>query len=356
MSAKVFHIPFVGLTQNLVLHAIVQRSPSADNSAPKDHPDVKHYTTTDQLFQDSEVNVVIITTPPDSHFKLAKQALELGKHVLVEKPFVPTSAEAEQLVALAREKQLALCVYQNRRWDSDFLTVQKLIKEDKLGRIVEYETHFDRFRLAKPSTWKGTLSMARGGGVLYDLGTHLIDQTFVLFGMPTTVSARFVSQRDGKIVTGATPDEEPDSITGVLSYAETGLIVFVRAAVASAETRQMRFWVRGTKGSYHKSFLDPQEDQLRGGMKVTDAEFGREDSSRAGSLAVVQPDGKIVEESCPSVSPPETYLKFYQLFAKSVETGKEEDVPVPASQAAQVLRIIEALKESAKTGKEISPN
>ncbi len=355
LSAKVFHIPFISLTEQLVLHAIVQRSPSADDSAPKDHPQIKHYTSVDSLLQDPEVDVVVVTTPPSSHFQLAKQSLLAGKHVLVEKPFVPTSAEAEQLVALGREKQRVLCVYQNRRWDSDFVTVQKLIRDDTLGRIVEFETHFDRLRLAKSTNWKGTLGMDQGGGVIYDLGSHLIDQAFVLFGTPTAVSGKFVSQRDGKIVTGESLDQEPDSITAILSYAGTGTLVFVRIAVASVETRQPRFWIRGTKGSYRKNHLDIQEEQLKSGMKATDPAFGREDNSRDGVLSLVEEGGQVGEQAYPSVSPPDTYLKFYKLFANAIETGREEDVPVPASQATQVLKIIEALRESARTGREVVP-
>ncbi|KAK3370429.1 hypothetical protein B0H63DRAFT_486989 [Podospora didyma] len=354
LSAKVFHIPFIALTESLVLHSIVQRSPAPGNSAPDDYPSIKHHTSAETLLTDPEVDVVIISTPPNTHFPLARDALTNGKHVLVEKPFVPTSAEAEQLAAFAREKGLVLCVYQNRRWDSDFLTVQQLLRENTLGRVVEFETHFDRLRLEKPTTWKGTLSMDQGGGVLYDLGTHLLDQVFVLFGMPSAVSAKFVNQREGRLVSGASISEEPDSVSAVLSYAETGMLVYVRSGVASVETNQMRYWVRGTKGSYHKAGLDPQEDQLRAGGKATDVRFGVEDESRFGRLCVVTEGGKVEDCVCPTVEP-ETYKRFYELFGKAVASGKEEDVPVPASQAAQVLRIIEAVRESARTGRDVVP-
>lgn len=348
-----FHIPFIGLTKNLVLHSIVQRSPKAGDSVVEDYPDIKQHTSVEPLFQDPDVDVVIVSTPPNTHFNLVKSALENGKHVLVEKPFVPTSAEARELVTIARQQKRVLCVYQNRRWDSDFLTVQKLLRDDTLGRVVEFETHFDRFRLEKPTTWKGTLGMSQGGGVIYDLGSHLLDQVFVLFGVPSAVSAKFVNQREGRLVSGATPEEEPDSVTAVLSYADTGLLVHVRMAIISVETKQVRYWVRGTKGSYHKYGLDPQEDQLRAGGKATDANFGYEDASKAGTLCAAQEGGRITEQALPSVEP-ETYRRFYELFGKSVESGNEADVPVPASQAAQVLAIIEAIKESARTGKDVA--
>ncbi|KAK3360736.1 hypothetical protein B0T25DRAFT_621602 [Lasiosphaeria hispida] len=365
LSAKVFHIPFIALIESLVLHSIVQRSPSPGNSAPDDFPTgtsgVQHYTSTDTVLADPAVDVVIVCTPPNTHFTLAREALRQGKHVLVEKPFVPTSAEAEELVSLARNQGLVICVYQNRRWDSDFLTVQKLLSTGEtraddtglLGRVVEFETHFDRLRLDKPTTWKSTLSMDNGGGVLYDLGTHLLDQVFVLFGMPTTVSAKFVNQREGRLVSGSGLAEEPDSVSALLSYTETGLLVYVRIGVASVETQQMRFWVRGTKGSYHKTGLDPQENSLRAGSKATDAKFGYEDESRYGRLCFITENGSVEERPFPTLEP-ETYRKFYELFAKAIVSGKEEDVPVPASQAAQVLRIIEAIRESVKVSRDIS--
>ncbi|KAJ9134587.1 NAD(P)-binding protein [Pleurostoma richardsiae] len=352
LSAKVFHIPFVQLTKSLKLYAIVQRSPSPGNSAPADYPSLKHFTSADSMLQDPDVQVVIISTPPDTHFALASKALESDKHVLVEKPFVATSAEAEALAALAREHRRMLCVYQNRRWDSDFLTVRKLIGDGTLGRIYEFETHFDRYRVDKPATWKGKLGMAQAGGVLYDLGSHLIDQVYVLFGKPTAAYAKFVDQRTGRLVSGEGSDQEPDSINAVLSYADRGLLVHVRIGVLSVEAKQPRFWVRGSKGSYHKTGLDPQEDQLRGGKKASDPDFGKEDSSREGRLCTLQENGSFEDAPCPTVEP-QTYVKLFELFGDAISSGKEDDVPVSAGQAADVLRIIEALKESARTGREV---
>ncbi|KAL2135260.1 hypothetical protein VTI74DRAFT_9245 [Chaetomium olivicolor] len=356
LSAKIFHIPFIALTPSLNLHSILQRSPTPSNSAPADHPAIKHYTALAPMLADPEVDIIILCTPPNTHFPFARDALEAGKHVLVEKPFVPTSAEADTLAALARSKGRVLCVYQNRRWDSDFLTVQRLMREGTLGRVVEFETHFDRLRIQAPAgTWKASMGMGEGGGVVYDLGTHLIDQVFVLFGMPSAVYGKFVRQREGRVVKGGgEAGDEPDSVAAVLSYEETGLVVYVRIGVVSVESRQVRFWVRGSKGSYHKTGLDPQEDQLRGGGKATDAEFGRENESRYGRLSLLTEDGAVRDQVCPTVEP-ETYLKFYELFAKAVASGREEDVPVPATQAAQVLRIIEAVRESARTGREVAP-
>lgn len=302
------------------------------------------------MLQDSEIDLVVITTPPDSHFDLTRRVILSDKHVLTEKPFVPTSAEAEELVKLATEKKKLICVYQNRRWDADFLTVQKLLKEEKLGRIYEFETHIDRYRPNPPTDWKATLTHKEGFGAIYDLGAHVLDQVYVLFGKPTAVFAKLIQQRSGKFVSGDGPAEaQPDSVNTVLTY-ETGLIVHVRIGVLSAESKQPRFWVRGTKGSYHKTGLDTQEPHLRDGGKVTDEGFGIDKADSDGRLELVQEDGSIQGFTHPNV-PPQTYLKFYELLAKALSSGEEKDVPVPASQAAEVLRIIEAILESAREGK-----
>ncbi|ROV92937.1 hypothetical protein VSDG_06341 [Cytospora chrysosperma] len=353
LSAKVFHIPFVGESKGLKLHSIVQRSPVEGNSAPADHPSVKHFTSIDAMLADPEIDIVVLSTPPNTHFDLAKKAIEAGKHVLAEKPFVPTSAQADILVKLAREKNKLLCVYQNRRWDADFLTVQHLLKEDKLGRLYEFETHYDRYRAEKPSNWKGKMSMAEGNGALFDLGTHLIDQVYLLFGKPTAVYGKFINQRDGKLVSGdGSPDQDPDSINAILSYNETGLLVHVRIGVLSVESKQPRFWIRGAKGSYHKTGIDAQEPQLVSGMKITDAGFGVDDPVYDGTLDLMQEDGSVKQITYPNVKP-STYLKFYEHLAKALASGKEEDLPVPASQAAEALRIVEAIMESARNGTEV---
>ena len=278
--------------------------------------------------------------------------------MFVEKPFVPSSAEAETLINLSREKGRLLCVYQNRRWDSDFLTVQKLVADGTIGRVVELDTHFDRYRPEKPAagSWKGQLELERGGTAVYDLGAHLVDQAYVLFGAPRSVFAKFLSQRDGTI-SGAgtkTEDLDIDSVAAHLYY-HGGLIVNVRIGVISAEARQPRFWVRGSRGSYRKFGLDPQEDQLRtaGGPRPGDSQYGYEAAGWGGKLAVVDQDGKITERDH-ATAEPQTYGKIYELFGKALQSGKEADVPVPASQARDVLRIIEAMKESAKSGREVN--
>lgn len=293
------------------------------------------------MFADPSIDLVVITTTPDSHFSLCAAALSSGHHVLVEKPFVPTSHEAEELIALAQKHARLICVYQNRRWDADFLTFRQLQQDGKLGRIVEFETHFDRHKPRRPAeTWKGTLAVSRGGGVLYDLGTHLIDQAVVAFGMPRSVTGVFQHQRqdDGT---------EPDAVTILLQYG-SGLLVTAKAGVISVETAQLRFWVRGTEGSWMKLYLDVQEDQSKQGMRPGDEGFGVEPESYSGLLTVLEGD-KPVKSVLKNVKP-ETYGALYSQFAEAIVKNDEALVPVKAAEARDVLRIIEAARESAEKG------
>jgi predicted dehydrogenase len=344
MSAKVFHIPLIQVTPQFVLHSIVQRTPKPNDDASKDHTSAKIYHSAEDMFADSSVDIIAITTTPDTHFSFTKSAIEAGKHVIVEKPFVPTSQEAQVLVELSAKTGKLICVYQNRRWDSDFLTVKKLLDDGTIGRCVEFNTHFDRYKPARPETWKGTLGMDQAGGVIYDLGTHLIDQAYVLFGMPASVTGIFANQRND----GAA---EPDSITVVLQYGNGGPLVTAKAGVMSIETKQLRYWVRGTEGSFKKFHLDVQEDQLKAGKKPGDSGFGVESADSAGSLVTLE-DGKPKEKAHENVQPL-TYAALYAGFARAIEKGGADSVPVKAAEARDVLKIIEAARESAKSGKTI---
>lgn len=288
-----------------------------------------------------------MSTPPDNHFDITKAALEAGKHILVEKPFVPTAAEADKLIAIAKENKRLICVYQNRRWDSDYLLVKHLIEKDALGRIVEFNTHFDRYRSAVSTNWKAELGIKSGGSAIFELGTHLIDQVYMLFGLPQSVHGRLLNQIQGKLL----DTFNPDGVVAELSYPD-GKLVNIRVSVLSAETDQPRFWIRGLKGSFRKNCLDPQEDQLKAGMKPSEPGFGK-DKPETMRLTKVSEGDKIEEVAVPDLEP-QTYSTFYAALGKALQSGKEEDVPVKASEARDVLRIIEAIVESAETGKNVT--
>lgn len=276
LSAKVFHIPFIQAVPKFELHGVVQRSPKSGNDASKDFPGIKIYGSAEAAYADPDVAVIVITSIPETHFPMAKAALEAGKNVIVEKPFVPTAGEAEQLIEVARNSGKLLSVYHNRRYDSDYNTLAKVMKVDKaLGDIAEFETHFDRHRPDPPAdTWKTADAPAHGA--LYDLGSHLIDQVYHFFGLPQKVTAFVGNQRRG--VTGGSPD----SCTVLLHY--PGLLATVKAGVVSCETEQLRFWVRGTRGSFKKFHLDVQEDQLKAGMRPGDESYGVDPEEHYGKL------------------------------------------------------------------------
>ncbi|KAM0101965.1 hypothetical protein ACP6JE_003424 [Aspergillus fumigatus] len=365
-SAKIFHIPFVTEVPQFKLYAIVQRTPKPEDDAEKDHPGIKSYRTAEDMIKDAAVDVVIITTAPDSHYALAKLALENGKHVVCEKPFTPTSEEANDLVTLAQQRNRLLAVYQStldqtkfsrrihfqeltsrltdRRFDADFVTLTKLVKNGSLGRVVEFETHFDRHRPEEPpadvSKWKN--KVIPGGSAIYDLGSHLLDQAVQLMGMPDRITG-FVGSQRAVNTTGF-----EDSFTVLLHY-NNGLLVTAKAGVVSPEEKQLRYWVRGEKGSFKKFHLDIQEDQLKAGMRPGDNGYAREPSDRYGTLTTIQ-DGKPVAEIFPTVEPP-TYTEYYRKFARAL--AGEGDLPASGAEAAKVIRLIELAKESSKLGKTI---
>ncbi|PGG99575.1 hypothetical protein GX51_06224 [Blastomyces parvus] len=341
LSAKIFHIPFIRAVPEFNFYAVVQRTPKFDDDAEKDHPGIKSYRSTEEMVKDAGVDVVIVTTTPDTHFGLAKLALEAGKHVIVEKPFTPTHQEADELVAISRKQNRLISVYQNRRWDADFVTVSKLVKSGALGRVAEFETHFDRHRPEMPTTGGWKTKMTSGSGALYDLGTHLIDQVVHLFGLPKKVTGFVGSQRENN------ESGYEDSFTLLLHYDH--ILATVKGAVISPEEKQLRFWVRGDKGSFKKYYLDIQEEQLKAGLRPGDQGYGEEPNSRYGTLTSYN-NGALNSEAFPTVEPP-TYAEFYRIFAKAL-AGKGE-VPVSPSQASDVIRLVELARESSKLGKTV---
>ncbi|TQB67717.1 hypothetical protein MPDQ_004911 [Monascus purpureus] len=342
LSAKTFHIPFIEDVPELKLYAVVQRTPKPDDDAEKDHPGIKSYRTAEELIKDEGVDVVVITTGPDSHFELAKAALEAGKHVVCEKPFTPTSKEADELVALAKEKNRLLAVYQNRRFDADYVTASKLVNSGTLGRVVEFETHFDRHRPEEPpasaSKWKN--KVIPGGSAIYDLGTHLLDQAVHLFGKPNRVTG-FVGTQRARNTSGY-----EDSFTVLLHY-KTGLLVTAKAGVVSPEEEQLRFWIRGEKGSYKKFHLDVQEEQLRTGLKPGDPGYGAEPSDRYGYLTTLK-DNKPFREIYPTTEPP-TWTEYYRKLARAL--SGDGALPASGAEARDIIRLIELVQQSSREGK-----
>jgi predicted dehydrogenase len=262
--------------------------------------------------------------------------------VVVEKPFTPTSKEAYDLTSLAEKQQKLLTVYQNRRWDADFLTLSKCIKNGSLGRVVDFETHFDRHRPEAPVSESWKYKVQPGGGAIYDLGTHLMDQVVCLFGPPTKITAFVGSQRDPN------PTGFQDSCTIHMHY--DGMMATARASVVSLEVNQLRFWVRGDKGSFKKFHMDCQEEQLRSGTRPGDSSYGLEPQVRYGVLTTLK-NGTVTSDVVPTVEPA-TYAEFYRKLAKAL-AGDTKQLPVDPSEAALVIRLVELALESSRSGRTI---
>jgi predicted dehydrogenase len=289
---------------------------------------VKSYTTIEELLED-DVDLVVVNTPVDTHYEYAKKVLLAGKHALVEKAFTTTVAQAQELAALAKEKGLKLAVFQNRRWDSDFKTVQKIISDNMLGEIVEAEFHFDRYNpILSPKQHKETANS--GAGILKDLGPHLIDQALCLFGLPQSVFADIRITREHSLV--------DDYIDILLYYSNFRVRLkagfFVREAIPS-------FVVHGKKGSFLKARGDVQEDELKLGIKPNLDTWGTESLDKKGLLHT-EINGEIIKEHIPTLQG--NYYDFFDGVYNSITQNAME--PVTAQDGVHVMQIIEAAIQS----------
>lgn len=277
MSGKVFHAPFVNTHSGFNLHAITERT---HKQAISDYPNVISYNSIDELLADESIDLVIINTPNYTHYEYAKQALNAGKHILVEKPFTATVQQAKELFALAKSVGKKALVYQNRRYDSGFNSVKKIIESEVLGNLIEVHFRYDRYRSEiGPKTFKEDAYEANG--LQYDLGPHLLDQTISLFGKPLHYHKVLGKHRVNTKV--------DDYFAIQLSY-PNDLNVFLTASLLVADIKDA-FVLNGSKGSFSKNHADVQEEQLLKGIKPTDENYGIENAIDAGRLTVVTPDG-----------------------------------------------------------------
>lgn len=326
--AEVFHLPLIKAEPQLVLTHVVERHRNRSQEIDLTLIVVR---SLEELLQ-TDVDLVVILTPNQLHFPQAKSALLAGKHVVVDKPFTVTSAEARELAGLAEEQDLLLSVFQNRRWDGDFLTVKELLQEKTLGKLVEFESRFDRFR---PQTKGGWREEAKpGSGILYDLCSHLADQAVQLFGLPRKIWADIRVQREGAQI--------DDFFEVVADYPE--LRVTLKATCLAAEKR-VRFLLRGTEGAYLKHGLDSQEDRLKAEGAIVREDWGKEPEGQWGSLYVDN-------DARPSPTINGDYPAFYADIVGALEEGREP--LVTANQAADVILFLELAEKSSKEGRWIS--
>jgi scyllo-inositol 2-dehydrogenase (NADP+) len=326
MAGRTFHAPVIRAVPGLELTTIVQRKGDA---AQRAYPDVRVVPDLDALLAGDRIRLVVIATPNESHFELARRCLEAGRDVVIDKPFTTSSSQARELIQLAEAKGRLLTVHQNRRWDGDFLTVRQLILDGTLGRLVTFESHMDRYRPAlRPGAWRE--SGVAGSGLLFDIGSHLIDQALVLFGMPEAIQGDVRIERDHAVV--------DDAFDLLLSYPK--LRVLLRASMLTCAPGP-RFVLHGTLGSYTKCGMDPQEDALKAGGKPGDPGWGEEDESRWGTLAVAEGAG-IVRRALRTQAG--DYREYYANVRDAI-LGKAP-LAVTAEQAARVIRLIELAREN----------
>jgi scyllo-inositol 2-dehydrogenase (NADP+) len=321
MAARVFHIPIIQSVPNLRLKKIVERH---GDWTSKNYPMVEVVRDAATLLQDEEIELVVIATPNSSHFDLARQSLLAGKHVVVDKPFTTSSGQARELIDLAHHHNRLITVFQNRRWDGDFLTVRKILNDKLLGQLVEFESHFDRFRNSlRPGAWRE--EAGEGSGVLFDLGPHLIDQAQVLFGLPRMITADIRIQREN--------GKTDDNFELLLHY--DNLKVTLKAGMLVREPGP-RFILHGTEGSFVKYGLDPQEEALKSGATPSGLNWGKEPQALWGKLNT-QRDGQHVEERVETVAG--CYSAFYQNIVEAIASRAE--VAIKPEEAVNTIRIIE---------------
>ena len=331
LGGRVFHAPIVSAVPGLRLAAILERS---GNCAQAKYPHARIVRSVTELLAIDSIELVIITTPNATHLDLARQCLEAGRHVVVDKPFAPTTAEAAEMVRIAQERGRLLTVYQNRRWDGDFLTVRRVIQEGALGRLILFESHMERYRpVLNAGAWREV--PAPGSGLWFDLGPHMLDQAFVLFGPPESMAAELRSERDGAVV--------DDAFDVVLHYPNK-LRVVLRSNLLTCVPGP-RFRLHGTRGSFVKHGTDPQEDALKSKESTDQANWGQEPKENDGTLSIA--DGNRITASR---IPTETgdYRRYYQNVRDAVVSGAALDVS--PEHALNIMHALELGMESSKRG------
>jgi len=325
LSGQVFHAPFIDVNPHFNLHTIV----TSGTLAGEKYPFVKITPSFDELLANPEIDLVIVCSPNILHFKHASAALQAGKHVLVEKPFTVNSTEAQNLIDISHKSGKLAFPFHNRRWDSDFLTIKYLIAQGLLGKVVEYESRFDRFTPEiSRAAWR--YQQEAGGGTLFDLGIHLIDQAVSLFGAPEGVFCRLFNQREGSIT--------DDSFDLKLIY--HNLNVSLKASVFVKEPGP-RFQVHGTQGSFVKYGLDSQEAQLKQNTKPGTKGYGIEPASQRGILNT----GLLGKEFRGRYKTfPGDYMEFFNNVYYVITDGS--DMVIKPEDALLNIRIIEAARKS----------
>lgn len=356
LAGLTFHVPFIlALPDIFTLHAVLERNPQSIGGKVHERFGVivKIYTTLEAVLNDTEVELVIVGTPNHTHYEFAKASLQAGKHVLVDKPVTATSEEARELGELARAKGLVLYPFQNRRWDSDFLALRRLIAlpdhfPHSLGTIIEFESHYDRYRKGLKGTWKDEPLAANGQ--TYDLGSHLIDQTLTLFGRPEKLTAFTQNVR------GVGSPQVDDTFTILMQYPAGSdiphpMTAILRAHILSVRSLQPRYIVRGTRGTYTKLGVDIQEDQLKTLTRpdaILEEGFGKEPEALWGTLETLEADETTVSKRIWPSTDAGSYVDLFKNLGAAIRNGAEP--AVKWEEATAVIEMVELAYQSSREG------
>lgn len=325
-AGRAFHAPVITSVPGLKLAKVVERR---SNASQERYPWVEIVRDTASLYADESIDLVVVATPSTNHYEVAKEALLANKHVVIEKPFTTTTEEADALIKLANERGRVLSVYHNRRWDGDFMTIQGILRQNLLGKVVEFEAHWDRFNpIASLHGWRETNEL--GSGVVYDLCVHFIDQACCFFGLPRTITAYIGVQREGGVA--------DDYFDVTLGY--EGMKAILKSSKIVREIGP-RYRIHGTKGSFVKYGLDPQEDALKAGLTPSSHNWGVESREHWGTLNT-QVEGLHFVGEVETL--PGNYAKFYQNIYDAI--AHEKELVVKPQEARNAIRIIELVKES----------
>ena len=333
MSGYVFHAPFIEVHPAFNLYGVWERT---KNNAQAKYPNIKTFRSLEEMLADQNIELVVVNTPSVTHYDFTKQVINSGKNVVVEKPFTATVKQAEELIQLAKEKNVTLSVYHNRRYDSDYKTVKKVLDEGWLGNMVEAEIHYDRYDPGLSYKVHKEIPTAAVGSI-YDLGSHLIDQALMLFGMPKAVY--------GDLDTFRPNSKVGDYFDVKLFYSSHRVILKSSYYVREALPGNI---LHGTKGSFIKAKADIQEAELQAGKIPGSKDWGAEPDKEKGLLHT-EKEGKIIREHIPTLNG--DYMEYYEGIYQALRNNGS--VPVTGTEGMNVIRVIEAALLSNKEKKVI---